>query len=180
MDILCYGDSNTFGYDPRGYLGGCYDSPWPQFLAECSGWTVRNHGENGREIPQYKVNFPKNIDLLIIMLGTNDLLQSHSPEATAKRMAFFLEHIEIERSKILLIAPPPMKLGSWVTAQELVEASRQLARGYQELSQRLGIRFTDAARWDINLTFDGVHFTENGHRDFAKGLYEYLNEEGVK
>ena len=26
MKVICYGDSNTYGYDPRGWLGGRYDA----------------------------------------------------------------------------------------------------------------------------------------------------------
>ena len=29
MKVICYGDSNTYGYDPRDPLGGRYDMPWP-------------------------------------------------------------------------------------------------------------------------------------------------------
>ena len=31
MNILCYGDSNTFGWDPRSFFGGRYNEPWPEF-----------------------------------------------------------------------------------------------------------------------------------------------------
>ena len=34
MKVICYGDSNTYGYDPRLPLGGRYDHPWPELLAE--------------------------------------------------------------------------------------------------------------------------------------------------
>ena len=27
MNVICFGDSNTYGYDPRSYLGGCYGYP---------------------------------------------------------------------------------------------------------------------------------------------------------
>ena len=35
MDIICFGDSNTYGYDPRGYFGGRYDADcrWVDILA---------------------------------------------------------------------------------------------------------------------------------------------------
>ena len=35
MNIICFGDSNTYGYDPRGYFGGRYDadSRWVDILA---------------------------------------------------------------------------------------------------------------------------------------------------
>ncbi len=26
MNIICFGDSNTYGYDPRGYFGGRYEA----------------------------------------------------------------------------------------------------------------------------------------------------------
>ena len=76
MNVICFGDSNTYGYDPRSYLGGRYDadSRWVDILAEETGWTVCNLGENGREIPA-SPDFPADTDLLIVMLGTNDLLQ---------------------------------------------------------------------------------------------------------
>ena len=42
------------------------------------------------------------------------------------------------------------------------------------LAERLGIRFADAGNWNIPLAYDGVHFTEQGHRAFAAGLLEEL------
>ena len=46
MNVICFGDSNTYGYDPRGYFGGRYDagSRWVDILAEETGWTVCNMG----------------------------------------------------------------------------------------------------------------------------------------
>ena len=44
MKILCFGDSNTYGYDPRGYFGGRYDDRWPEVLAALTGWDVVNLG----------------------------------------------------------------------------------------------------------------------------------------
>lgn len=53
INVICFGDSNTYGYDPRSYLGGRYgpDSRWVDILAEKTGWTICNMGQNGREIP---------------------------------------------------------------------------------------------------------------------------------
>ena len=42
------------------------------------------------------------------------------------------------------------------------------------VAERLGIRFADAGKWDVSLAYDGVHFTEQGHRAFAAGLLEEL------
>ena len=51
MRILCFGDSNTYGYDPRSYFGEPYSEPWPEVFSKKSGYQVFNAGQNGREIP---------------------------------------------------------------------------------------------------------------------------------
>lgn len=82
VTVICFGDSNTYGYDPRSYFGGRYgaDSRWVDILAAQTGWTISNMGQNGREIPSSAPTFPADTDLLIVMLGINDLLQGRSPE----------------------------------------------------------------------------------------------------
>lgn len=112
MNVICFGDSNTYGYDPRGYFGGGYDagSRWVDILAAETGWAICNMGENGRAIPSTSPDFPDDTDLLIVMLGTNDLLQGRSPEQAAEKLEKFLSSISLEQSKLLLIAPPPVKL----------------------------------------------------------------------
>ena len=174
MKVICYGDSNTFGYDPRGYFGGQYDHPWPELLSRKTGWNTVNEGRNGREIPKTPISFPMDTDLLIIMLGTNDLLQFWSPEAACQKMEQFLLSLALGRDKLLLIAPPPMKFGEWVQDQELIDDSIALTKHYQALAARLGIRFADSGKWNTPLAHDGVHLTEEGHRAFAEGLFNYL------
>ena len=176
MNVICFGDSNTYGYDPRGYFGGRYDagSRWVDILAEETGWTVCNMGQNGREIPAAAPTFPADTDLLIVMLGINNLLQGQSPEQAAERLERFLAAIPLDQNKILLIAPPPVSLGAWVPSPQLIDESRAFARLCQALAEQLGILFADAGRWDIPLAYDGVHFTEQGHRAFATKLLEEL------
>ena len=176
MNIICFGDSNTYGYDPRGYFGGRYDadSRWVDILAAETGWTISNMGQNGREIPSAAPTFPADTNLLIVMLGTNDLLQGRSPEQAAERLEKFLIGISMDRSKILLIAPPPVALGAWVPSPQIIDESCAFARLCQALAEQLGIRFADAGKWDISLTYDGVHFTEQGHKAFAIKLLEEL------
>lgn len=176
MNVICFGDSNTYGYDPRGYFGGRYDpdSRWVDILVEETGWSVCNMGQNGREIPSASPAFPADTDLLIVMLGTNDLLQGRSPEQVAERLERFLSGIPLDRSKILVIAPPPVKRGAWVPGQQLIDDSHTFAQLCQTLAAQMGIRFADAGRWDVPLAYDGVHFTEQGHRTFAAGLLEKL------
>lgn len=176
MKVICFGDSNTFGYDPRSWLGGRYGASnrWVDILAAETGWMVCNMGENGREIPSTPPVFPPDTDLLILMLGTNDLLQGCSPEDAAEKLEYFLSSLPLDQSKILLITPPPLTLGEWVSNQQLIGDSRTFAQCCKALAGRLGIRFADAGGWNIALSYDGVHFTEQGHKAFASGLLEAL------
>lgn len=176
MNVLCYGDSNTFGYDPRSWSGERYaaENRWVDILAEETGWTVCNMGQNGREVPSIAPDFPTDTDLLIVMLGTNDLLQGRGPEHVRDDLKRFLSGISLDRTKILLIAPPPMTLGAWVPDRQLVDASQAFARHCRALANQMGIHFADAGSWHIPLAYDGVHFTEQGHKAFAAGLLEEL------
>lgn len=185
MYVICYGDSNTYGFDPCCYLGGRYEASfrWTEILAKKTGWEIRNEGTNGREIPRTETRFSHDIDLLIIMLGTNDLLQGADPATVTHRMEYFLNGLPFENDKVLLIAPPHMKFCEWVTEQSLINASIQLPKHYRTLAEKIGIRFIDAGEWSVPIAFDGVHFTESGHIAFAEALlkqtpfcYESLQE----
>ena len=131
-------------------------------------------GQNGREIPCSAPEFPADTDLLIFMLGTNDLLQGRGPKQVIEKSERFLSGLPLDQSKILLIAPPPMTPGTWVPSPQLIDDSHTFAQLCQTLAEHLGIRFADAGKWDIPLAYDGVHFTEQGHRAFAAGLLEVL------
>ena len=172
MKILCFGDSNTWGYDPSDKFGQHYCPRWTDLLAKETGWTVVNEGVNGREVPDEPCNIPADIDLMLVMLGTNDLLQLDTPEAAARRMETFLSGAAPE--KLALIAPPPMIWGEWVQEQDLIDDSVRMASLYQALAARLGVRFIDAGAWNVPLAFDGVHFTQEGQSIFADSLAKEL------
>ena len=83
--ILCFGDSNTYGYDPRGFFGDRYgaEDRWVDLLAKQTGHEIINAGANGREIPRspYALRLltqQQEVDIFLAMLGTNDLLQGAS------------------------------------------------------------------------------------------------------
>lgn len=177
MNVTCFGDSNTYGYDPRSFLGGRYDPDhrWVDILAAETGWTVYNMGQNGREIPTSLPSIPSDTDLLILLLGTNDLLQGLSPEMASAKLERFVQKIPLPPEQILLIAPPPMTLGEWVPSQQLIDHSHTFAQNCAALAQRLGIPFANAGDWNIPLSYDGVHFTQEGHRAFAAGLLNVLS-----
>lgn len=181
MKVICFGDSNTFGYDPRSCIGERYpaESRWVDLLATETGCEVRNNGMNGREIPRRETVFQKSTDLLIIMLGTNDLLQGKQVDEVTARMERFLNFLNMDPTRILLIAPPPMQRGEWVQEQSLIDASAKLADKYSELAARMGIHFADAGEWGVSIAFDGVHFTEQGNKAFALGLGDYLRNKKI-
>ena len=189
--LLCYGDSNTYGYDPRSCLGGRYPESvrWTALLRGY-GWDVINRGENGRCIPRgdgeikAAVQFlhREKADILTVMLGSNDLLQPSCPSARecADRMERFLTallHVDgwDKTRKILLVAPPPMALGTWVQDGKTIAGSHRLAECYEDTARMLGIGFADAGGWGVALAYDGVHFSETGHLAFAKGIQQTLS-----
>ena len=181
MRILCFGDSNTYGYDPRSFFGDRYgaEDRWADLLANHTGWEVINLGANGREIPRnpYALRSLEEhapVDRFLVMLGTNDLLQGASAKEAAARMEVFLNMLFPHRKQILLICPPPMKRGAWVPTDALVAESIRLAEEYKLLAEKLNIAYVDTRHWNIEYTFDGVHFTENGHHTFAANLGKAL------
>ena len=179
--ILCFGDSNTYGYDPRGFFGDRYgaEDRWVDLLAKQAGWEVINLGANGREIPRnpdalHLLTEHAPGDILLVMLGTNELLQGASAKEAATRMEAFLNQLLAHCMRIVLVTPPPMKRGAWVPTDELANESVHLAEEYLLLAEKLNISFLDTRRWNIELTFDGVHFTEAGHHAFAENLRKEL------
>lgn len=187
--VLCYGDSNTYGYDPRSCLGERYPEnvQWTALL-RAQGLDIFNAGQNGRSIPQsgwemdslVQIIRRQQPEILTVMLGTNDLLQCPglSAEVCAARMEKFLTAFLAKTQtdlKTLLVAPPPMSQGTWVNDPRALEESHRLAGCYKAAAHRLGIHFADAGVWGVGLTYDGVHFSEQGHLAFAKGMRKVLD-----
>ena len=102
MKILCFGDSNTYGYDPRSFWGERYPSEdrWVNILAGKLNCEAINAGENGREIPhnpwqmaefQRLLEAEKTIDLLILIFysrfATACQKQHHHQQDNSKHLA---------------------------------------------------------------------------------------------
>ena len=198
--ILCYGDSNTYGLMPDSPDRYPRDVRWTGILQKKLGedYYVIEEGLSGRTtlwddpIEEHKngkkyllpcLDSHKPVDLVILMLGTNDLLEN--PDFTAadvaKRMERFLKRMMEEaglasrKMRLRLVAPPAMQEGQWVDRPELLTESRNLGKEYKRTAARLGIAFTDASEWEIPTIYDGVHFTEEGHRIFAENMRKELN-----
>lgn len=198
--ILCFGDSNTYGYDPRSYLGDRYPGNvrWTGLLKEKTGLDIRNAGLPGREIPRFQYEMQQIQDRIrtiplplqfLIMLGSNDLLNGGSITAriVADRMKNFLEFLisqDTFRSgnmQILLISPPQMQPGEWTNPHILTESAslghclEQIVSDlHPVLTENPALSFADAGSWELPMTFDGVHLTEEGHRRFAEKISLFL------
>lgn len=178
MKILCIGDSNTYGYDPRSYIGSRYpeDVRWTGRLGDHE---VINCGLNGMTVPR---NHQRQVglinlhepDLVTVMLGTNDLLSGLDADEITERMGRFLDSLLSAGRPVLLIAPPVLQYGDWVTDDEYIWESEDLGAKYRELAESKGCSFADSGEWDIEVTFDGVHFSPEGHEAFAQKLEELL------
>ena len=195
LRILCFGDSNTYGYDPRLGSTGRYPESqrWTGRLNALQDVYVRNLGMNGARIPR-NANYVEEIclsespDLITIMFGSNDVLEKVayaeqirlrlSPGEVAERVAFdmgrFLGEVQDRLAGeaspvIVLIAPPSMVQGTW-TDDRIVDEVKRLAPLYRGLSADLGVSFLDASSWPLELCFDGVHLTEEGHRVFFENI----------
>ena len=92
--VIFFGDSNTYGYDPRDVFGGRYPKNriWTSLAAAAleARWNVVNEGMNGREIPsgQWELRHVdallRNLreeDIFAVMLGTNDIFLTSDPDA---------------------------------------------------------------------------------------------------
>lgn len=189
MKIVCFGDSNTWGYDPRSYIGERYpkDVRWTGLLDAVPGVEVVNCGVNGRSTPAGQARTSAALaelrrygaaDVLIVMLGGNDLFSSPYCSAgdVAGRMEAFLRAAltELKPGRTLLVSPPPLRPGVWVDEERLIEESRRLGPCLAGTARALGVEFADAAAWDAELCFDGAHLTEAGHRAVFEGLRRAL------
>lgn len=192
--IVCFGDSNTYGYDACSAFGGRLPGTqrWPDILQDLSGWEILNRGMNGRTIPQRTwdlEDFDRRIaecepfDSFFIMLGTNDLLNLSRPDIrkVADRMELFIRHaishpvLEGKRGRILLAAPPRTEIGRFgQEAGAYDRESEKFGICYREIAERYGVCFVDAAAWKVPLAHDGVHIAPEGHQVFAEQLWKFM------
>ena len=200
--IVCYSDSNTYGYAPTYLYEARYpdDVIWTNILAGRTLWKVLNYGLCGREIPHMESQFRHIRELvrswamepppvhLWIMLGTNDLLRhgTFRAEDAARRMEAFVCALQQEPCvqdgmvRIRVIAPPRLRQGEWTfeDSDRLLTESARLGGAYRGAVLRCSqdgrprVDYTDASVWDIPVVYDGVHFSEEGHRLFAQHVLE--------
>ena len=207
--VLFYGDSNTYGYDPAGFMGERYPrrERWTTILQEnlSQTWEISADGMPGRSLPStgYEWDYLRAVlreetplDLFAVMLGSNDILGTLRPNAekTAAKMNDFVSFVTDftgEATQFLLIAPPRIELreesfsepyvcGDKSHAQIYFEEGEKLAEYYRELSEIRNILFADASKWNLDFAYDGVHLSERGHALFAREMTEVLRNIGAE
>jgi lysophospholipase L1-like esterase len=183
--IVCFGDSNTWGYNGETGTRHAREHRWPLVLAATlgDGYDVIPEGQNSRtSVVEDLIEGPKRgrdyllpcleshmpVDLLVLLLGTNDLKHRYGLSAwdiaqgvgVLARMAQSSPFGPDGRApEVLLIAPPPVaKLTGFAEMFEgAAEKSRGLGRQYRAVAEELGCRFLDAGELVRSSDSDGIH-----------------------
>jgi lysophospholipase L1-like esterase len=190
--ILCYGDSNTWGYVPgtgrrygrhERWPGVLQDNLGPEFLIIEEGLNsrttilddpTRGPGRNGLAYLGPCLDSHAPLDLVILLLGTNDLKHRFGFSAfdIATNVATLVGVVQKSCSGsggaaplVLLLSPP--HVGPLTALAEIfagAEAkSRQLDGHYQAVAQQTGCYFFDVAEAVVASAVDGVHWEAEQH-----------------
>ncbi|MEN8662926.1 MAG: SGNH/GDSL hydrolase family protein [Lentimonas sp.] len=202
--VLCFGDSNTWGCDPAGGPRFDRNTRWPGILQQELGeaFHVIEEGLGGRTTalddplegskngyqhlePILHSHMP--LDLLIIMLGTNDLKNRFGVSAMdvswGVRRLIKLAHDHADAftggvAKILMICPPPFADMSEVVLREIFiggEAkSHQLAAEYKRICAESDVPFLNAGDIIQSSPTDGIHFDAIEHAKLGKVIAELV------
>lgn len=194
--IVCFGDSNTYGQSPIDGSRYGEDVRWPGVLDNLLGdaFEVVNEGKSGRTIafddPYIEgCNGSKDIgscldrndpiDLLIIMLGTNDLKVyfESTPEIIANNLRNMCGLVrERTDAKILLVSP--MLLGDQIEfsplhlefGREQVDYSFELAPQIEKVAEQTGSEFIDLAVVAMSSDVDCLHLMPEEHAKVAQAM----------
>ena len=203
--ILCYGDSNTWGFNSAPILDGRLperfdeNTRWTSLLQKKLGsdYRVFEGGYNGRttvftdptldccngfEYLPVVFGTCDPLDLVIIMLGTNDSRDQfvHGSDLIVRGMErlLVLQKELIAKSfnpgcKILVLAPPkadPTVIAPLAYKKEWADIISELPPKYEALCERMGVFFASAYDWAEVSPADGLHFSAKGHAAFAENL----------
>ena len=199
--ILCFGDSLTWGYDAETLGRHRFEDRWPSVLQAAlgSGVHVIAEGLNGRttafddhladcdrngaRVLPTLLDTHKPLDLVIAMLGANDMkpfVCGHAIGAKQgmERIIEIVNHHVYDfgyaTPKVLAVSPPPL----CKTVDEAfdlmfgsgIEESRKLARLYAQLPAEKGCGFFDAGSVAATTPLDGVHLDAENTRAIGKAL----------
>ncbi len=196
--ILCYGDSNTWGAAPdrsgrfppdvrwTGVLQGELGDDYRVVEEGLNGRTTRwddpiEPGRNGLTYFPPCLETHRPLDLVTVMLGTNDLkarfrLSASDIAQSAAGLAVIARQIGRDAGDrppvVLLIAPPP--LTTLTDYDEMfaggAEKSRRFADYYRRAAGWHDLPFFDAGSVIAASPVDGVHFEAAEHRKLGQAL----------
>ena len=204
--VLCYGDSNTYGYNPRtgsrypkeirwtGRLSGILGPDYHVVEEGCNGRTTVfddpvEGWKNGLDYLKPCLNTHKPIDIVVMMLGSNDLKEVFraSPEEIAEGAGILVSTIQeftgLKQGfvpEILLISPPEIGTGIKNSpfygsfSEDAVDRSRKLGEEYRKIAGRYGCRFLNAAEYIQPSEVDSLHLDPEAHRILAQKIAELL------
>ncbi len=205
--ILCFGDSNTWGAVPGESTRYADDIRWTGVLQKVLGeeYQVVEEGYNGRTtvfedavenrlsgIRYFETccDSQSPLDLIVLMLGTNDLKQRFGVDARAIAYGFerYLNALKIvpmagEKPQVLLVSPilisPTYKnhaLFHDMFGEHAVERSEKFAEAYREFAEEHGIAFLNAAEYGEASPKDGIHMDVDSHRRLGEAIAEKVKE----
>lgn len=202
--VLCYGDSNTWGYNP--HTKERYDDKtrWTRVLVRCLGsdYEVIEEGLNGRTtvwedpIEGYKNGYSylipcleshKPLDLVIILLGTNDLKARFSLSAAdiaagagvlVKAVLQSMAGRAGKSPPVLLLAPPPVaQLTEFAEMFQGAEAkSLKLGAHYRSVAQEFNCAFIDTSQVIVSSPVDGIHLEAIEHAKLGEVVASKVKE----
>lgn len=203
--ILCFGDSNTHGAIPLTSLAVRRRHPrdvrWPGRLEAAlgPGYRIVEEGhpgrttvhddpiegahKNGLAVLPALLESHRPIDLVVLMLGTNDLKARYS--VTPMDIALAVERLALAvraspagpdaaSPALLLVAPVPI-LEAGCLAEIFAggaEKSRALAPRLRDVAEQLGCAFVDAGRVAAVDPLDGVHLGAEAHAAIADAILD--------
>ncbi|MFI3225832.1 MAG: SGNH/GDSL hydrolase family protein [Clostridia bacterium] len=205
MNILFFGDSNTFGTDPAGGPRHSRDVRFTGILQKELGdnYYIIEEGLGGRTtvfddpteegrcgfdyiVPCLRSHKP--IDLLVIMLGTNDVKERFGANAALItvgmerliKKVFCVDGVFRDKQNILLICPCAVKEGVVnVTPNRGLgseERSRELIPLYRDLAKKLNIPYMVADDYAEASDIDKVHLDAKSHHALATAIKEKILE----
>lgn len=200
--VLCYGDSNTYGFNPENGLRYPKAVRWTGRLQQLLGedYSVIEEGCNGRTtvfedpVEGWKrgidylrpcLNTHKPTDVVILMLGTNDLKELFEASAEdvargAEAVVDVIQSFTVEKQGfapvIILVSPPEigenvvMSAFSSSFGLRAAQESRKLAGYYKDVAERKECLFLNAAQYIKASEADYVHLGPEGHAVLAEML----------
>jgi lysophospholipase L1-like esterase len=201
--ILCFGDSNTWGHNPVDGKRFGWDVRWPGVLAGLLGsdYHVVEEGlggrttafndpiepfRDGRKALDVCLLTHRPIDLIVVMLGTNDTkpFLGLTPFMIAKGLESLI--VEAGRAQygragqppqILVVSPIAINaaglsdlMRNYVDETSAKKAAELCAR-FREVAAQYGCGFLDASQY-AEPSVDGVHLGPEGHAALAAAVAE--------